>query len=104
MTKRNFEIATETTGFSSPAETYVSDRLNPSELLMPNPMSTFFLSAVGSFEGVSDGDILVVDRSKEPNLGDKVVVSRFGRLELELYSNQNEVWGVLTFSIKRHTV
>jgi DNA polymerase V len=98
-----FKIETETSGFSSPAETYVSERLNPSDLLMQNPMSTFFLSASGNFMDVSDGDILVVDRSREPGFGDKVVLAKSGRLELELYSGQKEVWGVLMFSIKKHT-
>lgn len=98
-----FKIETETTGFSSPAETYVSERLNPNDLLMRHPMSTFFLSASGNFMDVSDGDILVVDRSREPECGDKVVLAKSGRLELETYSGQESVWGVLTFSIKKHT-
>lgn len=99
---KGFDISTETTGFSSPAETYVKGRLDTNELLVPNPIHTFFMKASGNMDGVRDGDILVIDRSLEPKLGDKVVLFKSGRLELKGYSGESEIWGVLTFSIRGH--
>lgn len=98
----SLEIGCDTTGFSSPAETYVDRRLDPKDLLMPNPTHTFFLRASGNAHDVSDGDIMVVDRSIEPRPGDKVVVVNSGRLELKIYKGESEIWGVMTFSIKKH--
>lgn len=101
-TDDTLEISCETTGFSSPAENYVDKRLDPKDLLMPNPLYTYFLSACGDMPGVSDGDILVVDKSIEPKLGDKVIVASEGRFELVEYSGDSEIWGVVTFSIRKH--
>lgn len=100
--EHNFEIKSKTTGFSSPAENYVSKRLDPSAFLIKNQYSTYFLRASGSKFDIKDGDILVVDRSLMP-LEDKiVVVEKNGKLEIDKYEfrNNTKIWGVVTYIIK----
>ena len=56
-------------GFPSPAEQYANTPLDLNELLVKNPEATFFVRADGESminAGIRSGDILVVDRSKEP--------------------------------------
>ena len=56
-------------GFPSPAEQYANTPLDLNELLIKNPEATFFVRADGESminAGIRSGDILVVDRSKEP--------------------------------------
>ena len=56
-------------GFPSPAEQYANTPLDLNELLVKNPEATFFVRADGESminAGIRTGDILVVDRSKEP--------------------------------------
>ena len=98
-----FDIKTKTTGFSSPAENYVGKRLNPSELLIKNPYSTFFLRASGNKFDISDNDVLVVDRRLTPDVEKLVIIENNGRLEIEKFNkNANrKIWGVVTFIIKQ---
>jgi len=53
-------------GFPSPADDYVERRLNLDEHLIEHKESTFFMRVSGESMrgvGISDGDLLVVDRS-----------------------------------------
>lgn len=53
-------------GFPSPADDYVERRLNLDEHLIEHKESTFFMRVAGDSMcgvGISDGDLLVVDRS-----------------------------------------
>ncbi|OGS99608.1 MAG: peptidase S24 [Gallionellales bacterium RIFCSPLOWO2_12_FULL_59_22] len=53
-------------GFPSPADDYVERRLNLDEHLIEHKDSTFFMRVAGDSMrgvGISDGDLLVVDRS-----------------------------------------
>lgn len=56
-------------GFPSPAEDYTELKLDLNEQLIKNKDATFFARVRGKSmldAGLSDGDILVVDRSQEP--------------------------------------
>lgn len=56
-------------GFPSPAEQYVDAPLDLNELLVKNPPATYFVRAAGNSmtdAGIQEGDILVVDRSFQP--------------------------------------
>ena len=69
-------LAAVQAGFPSPADDSVEDRLDLHRHLVRNETATFFLHASGdSMEGagIRDGDLLVVDRSLEPQSGDVVV-------------------------------
>ncbi|TGM99685.1 LexA family protein [Leptospira yasudae] len=63
-------------GFPSPAAEYIESELNPIDLLVPNPDSSFFGKVLGnSMEDVfvRNGDLIIVDRSIEPRNGHVVV-------------------------------
>ncbi len=56
-------------GFPSPAEQYVDAPLDLNELLVKNPPATYFVRAAGNSmvdAGIQEGDMLVVDRSIQP--------------------------------------
>ena len=55
-------------GFPSPAEDHLEQRLDLNTLVIENPSATFFVRVAGESMkdiGITDGDILVVDRSIE---------------------------------------
>lgn len=56
-------------GFPSPAADYFEDRLSLDEHLIEHPEATFFVRVQGNSMtgyGIHDGDLLVVDRSLDP--------------------------------------
>lgn len=70
-------------GFPAPGDDMVEKALNVNDLLVKHPASTFFVRVQGdSMEGagIFSGDILVVDRSVEPNRGHIVVAAINGEL------------------------
>lgn len=114
-------------GFPSPATDYMEDPVNLNALLIPRPHSTFLVTV----EGVSmneariyAGDILVVDKSLEPDnnkiiialLNNEFTLKRLSRIKGKLYlvpENSNykpilldefsgfEVWGVVTWGLHK---
>jgi len=63
-------------GFPSPAADFLVKRQDLNELIIRNPISTFFWQARGQSmveAGIFDGDILVIDRSLIAKHGDIVV-------------------------------
>ena len=63
-------------GFPSPAADHYDKRLDLNEHLVLHPEATFFLRVKGDSmigAGIHDGDLLVVDRSLEPNHGRVVI-------------------------------
>jgi DNA polymerase V len=117
-----------TAGFPSPAESFLEGTLDLNTHLIRHPAATFFVRVVGDSmtgAGIFPGDILIVDRSLEPQ--DKNVVIavvdseltvkrlRFFKERLvlvpdndayptiEIHQHQSfEIWGVVTASI--HTL
>jgi len=83
-------------GFPSPADDHLQGSLNVSELLVQRPAATFFCRAVGESmrdAGIQDGDLLVVDRSIDPQNGDIVVAVCDGGLTVKrLHSVRPGVW------------
>lgn len=70
-------------GFPAPGDDLVEAALNLHDLLVDNPTATFFVRVSGdSMEGakIFDGDVLVVDRSKEPKHRSLVVAAVYGEL------------------------
>lgn len=75
-------------GFPSPAEQYVERPLDLNELLVARPAATYFVRAQGdsmSGAGVQDGDLLVVDRSLEPEDGSMVIACVDGEFTVKTY-------------------
>ena len=62
--------------FPSPSEQYAGTPLDLNQLLVKKPEATFFVRAVGNSmtgAGIQNGDILVVDRSRDPVPGNIVI-------------------------------
>ena len=115
-------------GFPSPAEDHVEGKLDLNQHLIQRPASTFFVRASGESmrdAGIFDGDLLVIDRSIAPLVGDVVIAVLHGELTVKRLAksdNQSwklkaenpsfpdlpvdefgcEIWGVVTSSIRKH--
>lgn len=120
-------------GFPSPANDYMTQAIDLNKELVRHPAATFYGRVVGDSmidAGVEEGDILVIDKSLEPQDGDMAVCFvdgeftlkhlRFGtepgsdRRKLTLVPANDrypcieveegtdfKVWGVVTYVIKK---
>ena len=112
-------------GFPSPADDYIDRQLDLNEYLISNPAATFFVRVAGDSmieAGISNNDILIVDRSLEPVSGKIVIAVINGELtvkrlfksssacvliaensaypDIEINKNMElEIWGVATCAI-----
>tara|TARA_B100000609_G_C17058178_1_gene352595 strand:- start:277 stop:711 length:435 start_codon:yes stop_codon:yes gene_type:complete len=113
-------------GFPSPADDFKEIRISLDKELVKNSESTFYARVSGdSMEGagISDGDLLVIDRSLEPKnnkiavcfLDGDFTVKRINKKGGQLYlkpenkdyqeiviNEENEliIWGIVTYVIK----
>lgn len=81
-------------GFPSPADDHVETALDLSAQLIQNEEATFFVRVAGDSmteAGIHDGDILVVDRSIEPEHGSVVVAALDGELTVKRYEVRSGV-------------
>ena len=79
-------LAGRPTGFPSPADDFIENRLDINAHLVKRPAATFFVRVQGNSmqdAGIHDGDILVVDRSLEPASGKVVVAAVDGELTVK---------------------
>ncbi|MFD1259274.1 LexA family protein [Entomomonas asaccharolytica] len=70
-------------GFPSPADDYLETKLDLTELLIQHPNATYYIRAVGDSminDGIFNGDLLIVDRSLDPKIGDILIVAIDGEL------------------------
>ena len=86
--RRIFPIAAETisAGFPSPAEDYIELGIDLNKYLIKNPISTFFLRVSGNSmnnAGIYNNDLLIIDRSINPNPGHIVVALLDGEFTLK---------------------
>ena len=114
-------------GFPSPAEDHMEQRLDLNSLVIENPSATFFVRVAGESMkniGITDGDILVVDRSIENWENRIVVVVIDSEFTIKRFTSQNEtvileaenpeypaieitsemdfsVWGVVRWTLKK---
>lgn len=80
-----------------------------------NPVATFYARVKGDNkdEGVKEGDLLVIDKSQDPNEGDLAVMISKGHLELKRLENaaqdikwyatgdeRSRIWGKVVYVIK----
>ncbi len=115
-------------GFPSPAQDYIDIKIDLNKELIDNPSSTFYARVKGNSmidAGISNGDILVIDKSLEPHDGDTAVcfidgefTLKYIRIEADAVylipanpafqpikvteENNFCIWGIVTFSIKSH--
>lgn len=112
-------------GFLSPADDYLELSLDLNKYLIKHPAATFYVRVKGDSminAGIHDGDLLIVDKSVEPENDDVVVcvingeftVKRLKKVNGEIYlipenshyqavkisENMDfQVWGVVTYTI-----
>ncbi len=73
-------------GFPSPADDYIEGPLDLNRHLIKHPAATFFVRVSGDSmiaAGIHDGDILIVDRSLEPQDGNIVIAYLEGELTVK---------------------
>jgi DNA polymerase V len=113
-------------GFGSPGEDVTVRRIDLNDALIRHPQSTFVMRAAGNAmvdAGISNGDVLLVDRALKPEHGNVVIAAVEGELAcrrlykqrglvtLEAASAEHadvvpgegvelEIWGVVTTVIK----
>ncbi|MBQ0023735.1 MAG: translesion error-prone DNA polymerase V autoproteolytic subunit [Prevotellaceae bacterium] len=116
-------------GFPSPAQDYLTESIDLNRDIIKHQATTFYARCVGTSmlgAGIDDGDLLVVDKSLEAKDGDIVIAFIDGdftvkRIKLDpsdkcLWlmpendafepikvddSSDFEVWGVVTYNIKK---
>lgn len=116
-------------GFPSPAEEYLHDSLDFNRDLIKHPEATFYGRVCGDSmieAGINDGDIAVIDKSREPHNGSIVVAfinkeftikyldathkdegyielrpanSKYKPIRID-QTDDFEVWGVVVYTIK----
>ena len=77
---------TVSAGFPSPAEDYTETGIDINKYLIKNPISTFFLRVSGNSmnnAGIYNNDLLIIDRSINPNPGHIVVALLDGEFTLK---------------------
>ena len=83
-------------GFPSPAEQYLEPPLDLNELLVKRPAATYFVRVQGDSmigAGISDDDLLVVDRSLRPADGDVIIASVDDEFTVKTYRHDADgVW------------
>lgn len=115
-------------GFPSPAQDHITETIDLNNEIIRHPASTFYGRVSGDSmieEGIEPGDILVIDRSLEPEDGDLTVCCIENEFTLKrihltpgavwlIPSNESfdpilvtpdyqfEVWGVVTHTIKNN--
>ena len=115
-------------GFPSPAQDYIDLKIDLNKELIANPSSTFYGRVKGTSmqdAGIVEGDILVIDKSIEPQDGDTAVCFIDGEFTLKYIKIEPDavylvpanpkfqpikvtednnfcIWGVVTYSIKSH--
>jgi len=99
---KDLQIKSRTTGFASPAESYVDKRLDLNDLIVQDFHTTFYFQYKGTNTlGVRTGNILVIDRSIEPNNGDLVVLSEKECFKIRKYEGQTNFWGRVSWILNK---
>lgn len=83
-------------GFPSPANDYLDLSLDLNKALVKNPSSTFYARVKGHSmkdEGITDGDMLIIDKSLEPTNGATAVCFIDGEFTLKkIRIDKDRVW------------
>ena len=114
-------------GFPSPADDHIEKVLDLNEYLITRKETTFFVKIKGDSmidASIHDGDIVIVDRSREAKIGDIILASIDGEFTIKILAkhlsqprllpanekfqpivvNKNmqfEIWGVITGAVRK---
>lgn len=118
-------------GFPNPAEDAKGVALDLNDLMVKNPVSTFYVRVEGDSmlgAGINSGDIVVIDKSLEPKNGNIVIAAVDGEFTLKYLKIEDKtkawlvaanpdfapialhnavdagVWGVVTYVIHKTRV
>ena len=95
-------IKATTTGFASPAETYVDKRLDLNDLIVKDFYTTFYFKYSGpNVFGIHQGDVIVVDRNEEPKEGDLVILTDKTFFKIREFKDQKNLWGKITWILNK---
>ena len=86
-------------GFPSPAEDYIETLIDLNEMLITNPVATYLMRVQGLSmieAGIFPQDIIVVDRSEDPQNGDVVVAVVDGEFNVKRFHRRD--WKILLLS------
>lgn len=83
-------------GFPSPSQDYMEMAIDLNKELIKHPSSTFYGRVKGNSmkdAGVQDGDVLIIDKSLEPQTGDMAVCYIDGEFTLKyIHITREAVW------------
>lgn len=78
-------------GFPSPADDYIDAKLDLNQYLIKHPAATFFMRAVGNpLIGISENDLLIVDRSLKAVSGNTVVAVVEGEFAVRRFRQSSQ--------------
>ena len=99
---KELHIKSRTTGFASPAESYVDKRLDLNQLIIENVHTTFYFRYMGPDSlGVKKGNVLVIDKSIDPVEGDLVVLTDKTCFKIRKYEGQTNLWGRVSWILNK---
>ena len=96
LTKRSFAIplvGSIQAGFPLPEEETLCDVISMDEYLITRPESSFLLQVSGDSmtgEGIMEGDLVVVEKGREPRYGDIVIAEVDGEWTMKYFRKQGE--------------
>ena len=114
-------------GFPSPADDHIEKALDLNEYLVTKKETTFFVKIKGDsmiYASIHDGDIVIVDRSKQAKIGSIILASVDGEFTIKILAKhlsqprllpanekfkpivinegmQFEIWGVITGAVRK---
>jgi SOS regulatory protein LexA len=96
FTKRSFAIplvGSVQAGFPSPEEESLCDIISMDEYLVAKPEASFLLQVSGDSmigEGIMAGDLVIVERGREPKSGDIVIAEVDGEWTMKYFKRQGK--------------
>lgn len=85
-------LGTIQAGFPSPAEEELLDTLTLDEFLIKKPNATYIVKVSGDSmidEGIKEGDLVLVERGRQPQLGDIVIAQVDGQWTMKYFEKKN---------------
>ena len=85
-------LGTVQAGFPSPAEEELLDTLSLDEFLIKKPNATYMVKVTGDSmidEGIKEGDLVLVERGRQPQHGDVVIAQVDGQWTMKYFEKKN---------------
>ena len=79
-------------GFPSPEEEALCDVMSMDEYLITKPEASFLLQVSGDSmigEGIMEGDLVIIEKGRQPKIGDVVIAEVDGDWTMKYFKKQN---------------